>query len=182
VDLRWFVSLPRFESIVHRKLLFIGKRIISLYLYLFIFVSFIQRLVQWKEPSGRRLGVAMDDDLIYDLTSANAHFTSIHTLFQFALTKRMTIMGFLEDWNQFGECRQLDYEMLWRRPNGFLPAIDHPGSPHRCMVSGSDGTHQGMTIVNNQEEMLMEAAKRSGKPAKGKRRHLLCVYVLLTII
>ena len=77
-------------------------------------------------------------------------------------------MGFLEDWNKFEDCRQMDYNFLLNKKDIFLPPIDHPTNTEKLIVTGSELTHLGCILTSKQEELYYDAAKKGGKPYEGK--------------
>jgi len=129
------------------------------------------RLIQLTGPEGRRLAV-VDGEKLRLLAS----HTSIHALASAAIVASKTLKAAAEQ-DLSGD--SLEYpkiyagKSLWR----ILPAVDHPGEPARCMVSGTGLSHirsaanrQAMHSAGEQitDSMRMyQWGLEGGRPAPG---------------
>lgn len=129
------------------------------------------RLIQLSGPQGRRLGVVEDSRI----RLFRSHH-SVHTLATAALMAGQPLASQVSQ-DLTGEC--LDYGELyhglsvWR----ILPAVDHPGEPARCLVSGTGLSHirsaanrQAMHAADEQitDSMRMyQWGLEGGRPAPG---------------
>src|SRR5689334_19015866 len=110
------------------------------------------RLVQLNHPQlGRRVAVVRENEL-HLLTGVD----SIYRLAQSAIKNRKNLEETVDD---CGSSESISYDAVhkgesdWR----FLPALDHPDEPARCLVTGTGLTHK--KSADNRQAM------HSDKPA-----------------
>ena len=109
------------------------------------------RLIQLAGQQGRRLG-AVEEDKIRLL----AEHDSVYAL---ALAAMAEGAGLAATAERHFTAELLDYDEIYagRSPWRILPAVDHPGEPARCMVSGTGLSH------------LRSAANRQAMHAAGEQ-------------
>jgi len=129
------------------------------------------RLIQLAGPEGRRLAV-VDGEKLRLLAS----HTSIHALASAAIVASKTLKAAAEQ-DLSGD--SLEYPEIYAgtSPWRILPAVDHPGEPARCMVSGTGLSHirsaanrQAMHSAGEQitDSMRMyQWGLEGGRPAPG---------------
>ncbi len=144
------------------------------------------RLIQFQLPKkGRRIGY-IDGEHVVDLTSINAGWTRIYSLFLEARRSGKTIGAYLAATSTENADRVLYNQLLTGRQGDasgwILPPLDHPDPAH-CTVSGTGLTHLGSmeardqmhTIADTNEatktdsQKMFEMGLRGGKPAPGER-------------
>ena len=144
------------------------------------------RLIQFQLPKkGRRIGY-IDGEHVVDLTSINAGWTRIYSLFLEARRSGKTIGVYLAATSTENADRVLYNQLLTGRQGDasgwILPPLDHPDPAH-CTVSGTGLTHLGSmeardqmhTIADTNEatktdsQKMFEMGLRGGKPAPGER-------------
>ena len=144
------------------------------------------RLIQFQLPKkGRRIGY-IDGEHVVDLTSINAEWTRIYSLFLEARKSGKTIGAYLAATSTENADRVLYNQLLTGRQGDasgwILPPLDHPDPAH-CTVSGTGLTHLGSmeardqmhTITDTDEgtktdsQKMFEMGLRGGKPAPGER-------------
>ena len=144
------------------------------------------RLIQFQLPKkGRRIGY-IDGEHVVDLTSINAEWTRIYSLFLEARRSGKTIGAYLAATSTKNADRVLYNQLLTGRQGDasgwILPPLDHPDPAH-CTVSGTGLTHLGSmeardqmhTIADTNEatktdsQKMFEMGLRGGKPAPGER-------------
>ena len=144
------------------------------------------RLIQFQLPKkGRRIGY-IDGEHVVDLTSINAEWTRIYSLFLEARRSGKTIGVYLAATSTENADRVLYNQLLTGRQGDasgwILPPLDHPDPAH-CTVSGTGLTHLGSmeardqmhTIADTNEatktdsQKMFEMGLRGGKPAPGER-------------
>jgi hypothetical protein len=108
------------------------------------------RLVQLSDGDGRRVALVEEPHL--RLLSAQ----SIYSLATSALARGMKLSDAARE---SATDKLLEYDSVYDgySPWKFLPAIDHPDEPTRCLVSGTGLTHLGS--ARNREAMHARAAK-----------------------
>jgi hypothetical protein len=131
----------------------------------------IMRLIQVTGPAGRRLAM-VDGDRLRLLSTHH----SAHALATAALTAAQSLTRTAEI-DRSSDC--LDYDEIYsgNSPWRILPAIDHPGEPARCLVSGTGLSHirsaanrQAMHAAGEQitDSMRMyQWGLEGGRPAPG---------------
>ncbi|MCX6631145.1 MAG: GguC family protein [Candidatus Solibacter sp.] len=129
------------------------------------------RLIQLAGPAGRRLGVVEGEQL-----RLLRNHGSVHSLASAALAVSLNLARAAEQ-DLSGE--SLDYPDIYSgmSPWRILPAVDHPGEPARCLVSGTGLSHirsaanrQAMHAAGEQitDSMRMyQWGLEGGRPAPG---------------
>jgi len=130
------------------------------------------RLIQLKSPAGRRIG-QVEDHRIRLIEGA----ASIHALASQALSDGISLGAAVT--NHLTP-EYLDYEPIYQAASEWqiLPAVDHPGEPARCMVSGTGLSH--IRSAHNRQAMhaadekptdsmrMYQWGLEAGRPAPGE--------------
>jgi hypothetical protein len=130
------------------------------------------RLIQLRRPAGRRIG-QVEDHRIRLIEGA----ASIHALASHALSDGISLAAAVT--NHLTP-ELLDYEPIYQGASEWqiLPAVDHPGEPARCMVSGTGLSH--IRSAHNRQAMhaadekptdsmrMYQWGLEAGRPAPGE--------------
>lgn len=103
------------------------------------------RLVQLRGPSGRRLALVEDDELILA-----GGFSSVYELAQACIVQERSLTSVV---NSLRGHERLHYPEVYAGTSEWklLPSADHPAEPARCLVSGTGLTH--MASAKNRQAM-----------------------------
>jgi hypothetical protein len=131
------------------------------------------RLVQIQNGGTRRIALVAGPRL-----RLIKSFESVYELAHFAAWNGTPLIKLIREWAN-GE--QLDYDSVYDGKSSwrFLPPIDHPEEPTRCLVSGTGLTHLGSAknrqAMHRTSEAEMDDSMKmfkwgvaGGKPAPGK--------------
>lgn len=152
------------------------------------------RLIQFMiSGTGRRVGL-IEDNTVFDLTSLNSDWDSVHRLFLEALQSGHNLEYYISDADFRNSPQTFDYrELLHHRPGEntwILPPLDHP-DPGHCLVTGTGLTHLGSATQRHNmhstavqptmdgmtgdipqktdSQKMFEMGLQGGKPETGKR-------------